>query len=149
MVLKLKLDGLDPRAMMGASLTVAAIVLTPLAAVNLPDRLPSTGGVAAVVVLGLVCTAAAFVVAAILIREAGTSRALVITYVNPVIAVALGVLLLGERPGAGAIAGLLLILGRLVAFRPAVGCRPWRARGDARWRRRLGHGHRAARMNEL
>jgi drug/metabolite transporter (DMT)-like permease len=34
----------------------------------------------------------------------------VITYVNPVVAVALGVALLGERPGAGAVAGLLLIL---------------------------------------
>ena len=33
-----------------------------------------------------------------------------ITYINPVIALALGVTLLGERPGAGAIAGLLLIL---------------------------------------
>jgi drug/metabolite transporter (DMT)-like permease len=34
----------------------------------------------------------------------------VITYVNPVVAVALGVALLGEQPGAGAVAGLLLIL---------------------------------------
>jgi hypothetical protein len=33
-----------------------------------------------------------------------------LTYVNPVIAMALGVSLLGERPGAGAVAGLLLIL---------------------------------------
>ncbi|MEA2403740.1 MAG: hypothetical protein QOE08_387 [Thermoleophilaceae bacterium] len=33
-----------------------------------------------------------------------------ITYVNPVVAVALGVAILDERPGAGAIAGLLLIL---------------------------------------
>ena len=33
-----------------------------------------------------------------------------ITYVAPVIAVALGVTILGERPGAGAAAGLLLIL---------------------------------------
>ena len=31
-------------------------------------------------------------------------------YINPVIAVALGVALLGEQPGAGAVAGLLLIL---------------------------------------
>ena len=60
--------------------------------------------------LGVFCTAAAFVIFAVLIREAGTSRATVITYVNPVIAVALGVTLLGERPGAGAVAGLLLIL---------------------------------------
>jgi drug/metabolite transporter (DMT)-like permease len=34
----------------------------------------------------------------------------VITYINPVVAVALGVTILGERPGASAIAGLLLIL---------------------------------------
>jgi drug/metabolite transporter (DMT)-like permease len=34
----------------------------------------------------------------------------VITYINPVIAVGLGVAILGERPGAGAVAGLLLIL---------------------------------------
>ena len=33
-----------------------------------------------------------------------------ITYVAPVVAVALGVAVLDERPGAGAIAGLLLIL---------------------------------------
>ena len=49
--------------------------------------------------LGLVCTAAAFVIFTVLIGEAGTSRATVITYVNPVVAVALGVALLGERPG--------------------------------------------------
>jgi drug/metabolite transporter (DMT)-like permease len=61
-------------------------------------------------VLGVLCTAVAFVVYATLIAEAGTSRATVITYVNPVVAVALGVALLGERPGAGAVAGLLLIL---------------------------------------
>ena len=33
-----------------------------------------------------------------------------ITYVAPVVAVALGVAVLGERPGVGAVAGLLLIL---------------------------------------
>ena len=62
------------------------------------------------VLLGLVCTALAFVVFAVLVREAGTSRATVITYVNPVIAVLLGVVVLGEQPGTGAVAGLLLIL---------------------------------------
>jgi drug/metabolite transporter (DMT)-like permease len=34
----------------------------------------------------------------------------VITYINPLVAVILGVTLLGERPGTGAVAGLLLIL---------------------------------------
>jgi hypothetical protein len=40
----------------------------------------------------------------------------------PVIAVALGVLLLGEHPGAGAVAGLLLILAGSWRL-PAVGAR--------------------------
>jgi drug/metabolite transporter (DMT)-like permease len=79
-------------------------------ALNPPHTTPSAGAIVCVIVLGLVCTAAAFVLYTILIGEAGTSRATVITYVNPVIAVALGVALLGERPGAGSVAGLLLIL---------------------------------------
>ncbi|HEY7075053.1 MAG TPA: EamA family transporter, partial [Solirubrobacteraceae bacterium] len=40
----------------------------------------------------------------------GPGRALVITYVTPVVAVALGVAVLGESVGPGAVAGLLLIL---------------------------------------
>jgi drug/metabolite transporter (DMT)-like permease len=61
-------------------------------------------------VLGFFCTAAAFVFYGALIAEAGPGRALVITYTSPVVAVALGVAVLGESPGPGAIAGLLLIL---------------------------------------
>lgn len=110
MLIKHRLGGLDPRATMGTSLALASLVLAPAAALDLPRAVPPAGAIAAVGVLGLVCTALAFVVFAILIAEAGTSRATVITYVNPVIAVALGVALLGERPGAGAIAGLALIL---------------------------------------
>ena len=104
---------------------------------------PTAGALASVVVLGILCTAVAFVIFTVLIREAGTSRATVITYVNPVVAVALGVTLLGEQPGAGAVAGLLLILagswlstgGRLPPrlrqwYGRAVASR-WRARSPA------------------
>ncbi len=110
MLIKHRLAGLDPRATMGASLALASLLLAPVAALDPPTRMPSAGAIGAVVVLGLLCTALGFVVYAILIGEAGTSRATVITYVNPVVAVGLGVLVLGERPGAGAVAGLLLIL---------------------------------------
>jgi drug/metabolite transporter (DMT)-like permease len=110
LILKRALSDLDPRATMGASLAVGAVALTPLALLDAPARTPTAGALAAVVVLGLVCTALAFVLMAMLIAEAGASRAVVITYVNPIIAVALGVTLLGEQPGAGGIAGLLLIL---------------------------------------
>jgi drug/metabolite transporter (DMT)-like permease len=110
MVVKHRLDGLDPRVMMGVSLAIATLILAPFAAIDTPSRAPTIGAWASVVGLGVFCTALAFVVFAVLIREAGTSRATVITYVNPLVAVVLGVTLEGERPGAGAIAGLLLIL---------------------------------------
>jgi drug/metabolite transporter (DMT)-like permease len=110
MVLKRHLAELDQRASMGAALALAAVFLTPAVALD-PPSAPLTGeAIAALVVLGLLCTAAAFVLYGMLIAEVGAGRALVITYINPVIAVGLGVAILGERPGAGAIAGLLLIL---------------------------------------
>jgi drug/metabolite transporter (DMT)-like permease len=110
MVIKLGMGGLDSRAVMGASLLVAMVLLAPFAAVDTPTRTPTVGAWAAVVTLGVLCTAIAFVVYMLLIREAGTSRATVITYINPLVAVVLGVTLLGERPGPSALAGLLLIL---------------------------------------
>jgi drug/metabolite transporter (DMT)-like permease len=110
MVFKRHLADLDPRAAMGASLVIAALLLSPLAAIDPPAQAPSAAALVALVVLGLFCTAAAFVFFGALIAEVGPGRALVITYVAPVVAVALGVTVLGERPGAGAVAGLLLIL---------------------------------------
>ena len=110
MVLKRHLPDLDPRVMMGGSLALAALILTPAAIIAPPSTAPSAGGIASVIVLGIFCTAAAFVFFGVLIGEVGPSKASVITYVAPVVAVALGVTVLGERPGAGAVAGLLLIL---------------------------------------
>jgi drug/metabolite transporter (DMT)-like permease len=110
MILKRKLSGHDPRALMGASLAVAAIVLAPVAAFDAPTRVPSATAWAALAVLGVVCTATAFALMAILIVDVGPSRAAVVTYINPVIAVALGIAVLGERPGIAAFAGLLAIL---------------------------------------
>ena len=110
MVLKNKLADLDPRASMGVSLAIASVILTPAAAVDHPTAMPSLAATGSLLALGLFCTAAAFVFYGILITEVGAGRGLVITYINPVVAVGLGVAILGERPGAGAIAGLLLIL---------------------------------------
>jgi drug/metabolite transporter (DMT)-like permease len=111
MVLNRHLGDLDPRAAMGASLAVAAVVLTPLAALGTPSRTPTATAFVALAVLAVVCTATAFVVFSVLIREAGPSRASVITYINPVVAVTLGIVFLGERPGPGSVIGLLAIIG--------------------------------------
>jgi drug/metabolite transporter (DMT)-like permease len=110
MVLKRHLRDLDPRPLMAGALAIAAVALTPAALVAPPTEAPSAEAIAALLALGVLCTATAFVFFGLLITEVGPSRASVITYVAPVVAVTLGVALLGERPGVGALAGLLLII---------------------------------------
>src|SRR6185369_14032319 len=53
MVFKRKLADLDPRAAMGASLVIAAIALSPLAAVDPPTAVPSAEALVALAVLGI------------------------------------------------------------------------------------------------
>jgi polar amino acid transport system substrate-binding protein len=110
MIMNRHLTDLDPRALMAVALLIASLVLTPAALAHPPRATPPGEAITAMLVLGLLCTAAAFVLFSMLIAEVGPGRATVITYVSPVVAVALGVTVLGERPGAGAVAGLLLIL---------------------------------------
>jgi len=111
MIMRNHLGDLDPRALMAASLALAALALTPAALVAPPESgALTTEAVVALVVLGVFCTATAFVLFGHLVLEVGAGKAAVITYVAPVVAVALGVAVLGERPGVGAVAGLLLII---------------------------------------
>jgi drug/metabolite transporter (DMT)-like permease len=110
MVLKRHLGDLDPRASIGVSLGLCVVLLTPVVVIEPPTAVPSARALAALLGLGLLCTAAALALYGALVAEVGAGRALVVTYVNPLVAVALGMTLLGERPGLGAAAGLLLIL---------------------------------------
>ena len=61
-------------------------------------------------VLSVVCTAVAFLLFFALIREVGPSRTTVITYVNPLVAVLLGIVLLSEPFTLGIAVGMPLIL---------------------------------------
>ena len=71
-----------------------------------------------VVGLALICTALAFIVFFALIAEVGPARATVFTYVNPAVALLLGVVLLGERFTVGIAIGFPLILvGSVLAAR--------------------------------
>jgi drug/metabolite transporter (DMT)-like permease len=110
MMLNRKLGDLDPRASMLGALTIAGVLLTPFAALDLPGSDVAGDAIASVAVLGVVCTAAAFVAFGALVRMIGAGRSLVITYVNPLVALVAGMIVLDERPGPGALAGLLLIL---------------------------------------
>lgn len=107
-------------AVIAASLTISALVYLPLGIAERPTTMPSPQAIGAVALLGVVCTGLAFVVFFALIREVGPNRATVITYVNPAIAVALGVTLLGEAFTASIAAGFVLIaLGSFVGTRRA------------------------------
>ena len=71
-----------------------------------------------VVGLAVVCTALAFVVFFELIAEVGPSRATVITYLNPAVALLLGVLILDEAfTVATAVGFALILLGSVLATR--------------------------------
>ena len=92
------------------TLTTSAVLLAPLAAATMPRQLPSWTAIASLVVLGILCTAIAYVIYYELIAAAGAGRASLITYVNPAVAVVLGVLVLGEPVTTSTILGFGLII---------------------------------------
>jgi drug/metabolite transporter (DMT)-like permease len=92
-----KLAGVPPVAMTASCLALAAVIYAPLAALSWPAALPSAKVLLSIAGLAVICTAAAFLVFFRLIAEVGPARASVITYINPAIAVSLGVAVLGER----------------------------------------------------
>ena len=101
-----------------AALSLTAIAYLPVGVAQLPAQWPSAKVIASVLTLSVLCTAIAFLVFFALIDEVGPVRATVITYVNPAVAVALGVILLGEPFTVGIAVGFaLVLLGSVLATR--------------------------------
>ena len=93
------------------ALLVTAVVYAPFAVPRLDEAtMASNGALLSLAVLGILCTAVALALFFALIREAGPQRALVITFVNPAVAVLLGVVLLDEPFTLGLAVGLPLVL---------------------------------------
>lgn len=118
-------------------LALAALVYAPAAAVTWPAETPAPSVLAALAGLGVICTAVAFVAFMELIKEAGPTRATVITYVNPAVAVAAGALFLDEPLTATVVAAFTLILAGSVlatASGPKSDARPvaWSTRQTSR-----------------
>ena len=95
-ILVRRLGGLPSIGVMAVSLTLVAIVYLPVAAAQWPAAVPSAAALLSMVILGVVCTAIAFVVFSALIAEIGPVRATVFTFINPAVAAVLGVLVLAE-----------------------------------------------------
>jgi drug/metabolite transporter (DMT)-like permease len=121
LIIQRHLAGLDSIGPLAASLSVASAILLVPAILVLPKQMPSAVALASIVVLGVVCTAIAMLLMFYLVHHAGASRATVITYINPVVATLLGVLVLHEHLGVGGIIAFVLILiGSWLATRGAV-----------------------------
>jgi drug/metabolite transporter (DMT)-like permease len=110
MIITRRLADLPVLDVVAASLALCAIGYAPVGLAQLPRGLPAAEVIGAVVVLGVACTAVAFLLFFRLIAEVGPVRATVITYVNPAVAVVAGVTLLGERFTLGTAVGFVLIL---------------------------------------
>ncbi len=92
------------------SLSAVAIVYAPIALATWPDETPPGRAIAAVVALGLLCTAVAFVLFFRLIAAVGPARSTLITFVNPAVAVTVGAVFLGEEITATTVGGFVLVL---------------------------------------
>lgn len=115
-------------------LALATLVYAPAAAATWPTTVPSAHVLAALAGLGVICTAAAFVAFLELIKEAGPTRATVITYVNPAVAVAAGATFLGEQLTAGMLIAFTLILaGSVLATAGPAATAPKRAARPVPW----------------
>ena len=122
LIISHQLSEVPALGVIAGSLGLTALVYAPFALASWPSHLPSAKVVSSVVVLALACTVVAFLVFFALIAEAGPQRALVITFVNPAVAVGLGVVLLGEHLTAGLLVGFPLILvGCVLATRRSAG----------------------------
>lgn len=93
------------------SLGVVGIAYLPFAFLT-QHEVPTVRSTVSLISLGILCTAVAFIAFFALIREVGPVRAPLFTYVNPVVAVLLGVVVLGEQLTVGLLIGFpLVILG--------------------------------------
>lgn len=109
------------------SLAAVGLFYLPIAFLT-QHEVPTLTSTAALLLLGVLCTAVAFIFFFKLIHRVGPARAPLFTYVNPVVAIILGVIVLGEQLTVGLLVGFPLVIagcwlaatgGTLRARRPA------------------------------
>jgi drug/metabolite transporter (DMT)-like permease len=105
------LQGARPQVVALGTITVAALAVLPVGVAQAPAALPGWKALASIAVLGVVCTAFAFLISYTIVARAGAGYASLVTYLVPPVALFYGAVFLGERVGLAAAAGLVLILG--------------------------------------
>ena len=116
-----KIPHIEPISINGVAMVFTAIVYLPFALIYAPDKAPSMEALGSVIALGLFPTAMAFILFFQLIKDIGTARGSLVTYLNTAFAVILGVIILREPFTLGIALGLpLVLIGSYFASRKTV-----------------------------
>jgi drug/metabolite transporter (DMT)-like permease len=103
------LQGVPAVTLTAVCLSLSALVYLPVVLLTGPHPMPGPAALGSLAALGLVCTALAFVLFFRLISEVGAARSTLVAYINPLVAVALGAVVLDEPVTAAVVAAAVLI----------------------------------------
>ncbi len=123
---RFKALGIAPMAAATGQVTASSIILLPvMLVVDQPWNMhsPSANGLAALLGLALLSTAVGYILYFRILATAGATNVLLVTFLNPVSAIHLGILALGETLQGKHVLGMALIGLGLAA----IDGRPWRA----------------------
>jgi drug/metabolite transporter (DMT)-like permease len=120
MLVQRRAADVPPETLAGGTTAITAIVLAPFAIATWPTAPVHASAWTALALLGVFCTAVALLAFYRLIALAGSNRAGLVTYLNPVVAVALGVAFLNEPLRWSTVAGFTLVVaGCWLSTRPS------------------------------
>ena len=132
---KRQLAGVSPTTVSAGSMLAASVALLPLAIWHWPSAMPSTSAWIMAALLGIACTAIAFVLYFRLIANVGPTKAITVTFLIPVFAVMFGVVLLEEPLSVSMVAGGAVILLGIAMSTGLLAWSPKRHAGVIAWSR--------------
>ena len=123
-IIATKIPEVSGVAVNGLAMAIVAVVYAVPAMLSLPNEIaanPPAESWLSILGLGVVCSAIAFVAFFRLVREIGSARATLVTYMNMAVAVILGIILLAEPITTGILIGMpLVVVGSVLATRKHV-----------------------------
>jgi drug/metabolite transporter (DMT)-like permease len=110
-VVKRRVSGVQPVAIIGSTALIVALLMAPFAAISAPSHAPDLEAAGSLLALGVLCTGVAFVIFYSLVASDGPARASLVGYIAPGFSIVYGITLLDESFTVATAAGLVLILG--------------------------------------
>ncbi len=123
--------GAGSEDVMAVAFGLGAVLLAPVLVAGDAAWLATGDGLALALFLGAVPTAAAYLLFAAGLRRMRSGEAATLTLAEPVTAALLGAAVLGERPGAGALVGIAIVLAGIALLAAPAPRRPSRTRAVA------------------